>query len=284
MARKSLKSAQRNLLSLAPTSLGDLGPLEFIATCAKSGYDAIGVRVQPSPGRPSVPVVGDAKLIREMKQAIAGADLGVLEVFTFYMLPEIDFEEYRRSLDVGADLGAHYCLVCCNDPEWSRQRDNYGRFCDLAAEFDLGVTVEFAPIHTLSTLQKAIQLHQEVNRPNASILVDPVHFMRGGGRIEELRGLDPSLFAIAQIADGVLAPGEPPAVLGPQMGSGTRKLTGQGTMPLAEILDALPQGLPLSIECLPRPEGMSAQTWSDEVLRTTREFLDGYYSRRAAVR
>lgn len=274
--------SRRNRISLAPTSIGDVGPVEFIEICGRAGYDAIGLRVQPSPGRPSTPVVGQPALIKDMKAALSDNGLGVLELFTFYIAPEADFDDYARALEVGADFGATWCTVCGNDPDWGRMRDNLARFCDLAAGFGLGATLEFAPVHVMSTLEKAVALYREIDRPNAGILVDPVHFIRGGGRVEDLRALDGSMFPFAQIADGVLLPGEPPAELGPQMGSGERRLTGAGTMPLTEILDAMPQGLPLSVECLPRPDGMSAQTWADENLRTTRQFLQRYYSRTGA--
>ena len=39
----------------------------------------------------------------------------------------MDLDEYRPSLEYAAELGATYALVIGRDPDWSRQRDIFGR-------------------------------------------------------------------------------------------------------------------------------------------------------------
>ena len=56
-----------NKIIIAPTTLQDTAPLEYIAATAAVGYDGIGLRVHRSPGLPFFPVVGDTALIAEMK-------------------------------------------------------------------------------------------------------------------------------------------------------------------------------------------------------------------------
>jgi hypothetical protein len=54
---------------------------------------------------------------------------------------------------------------------------------------------------------------------------------------------------------------------------------GKGSVPLAEILDALPAGLPLSIEWGPgKDSGYSAAEWAKIALDGTRAFLEAYYA------
>ena len=91
----------------------------------------------------------------------------------------------------------------------------------------------------------------------------------------DVEALDPRFFPYAQISDGVLEPGEPNPDLFGKLGMGTRLMPGEGTLPLRELLAALPKDVPLSVE-LPHalaPAGTSARGWAKTTLEKTREFL-----------
>ena len=64
------------------------------------------------------------------------------------------------------------------------------------------------------------------------------------------------------------------------MSPNQRRLPGEGTLPLHEILDALPAGIPLSVE-LPMPKGeqRSAREWARTTAESTRRFLDAHARR-----
>jgi sugar phosphate isomerase/epimerase len=116
----------------------------------------------------------------------------------------------------------------------------------------------------------------ESGRANAVICVDFLNFVRGGGVPADLRALDPRRLPYAQLTDGVLGPGEPdPARLG-RLGPNERRLLGEGVVPVAAILDALPPDLPLSVE-LPPPRGTrpSAVEWAKVTAANARRFLAG---------
>ena len=74
-----------NPLVLAPSTIPNSAPLAYIEAGARAGYQWIGLRLNASPGLPYHPVVGDAALIRAMKQAIAAAGLTVLDIYSFYL-------------------------------------------------------------------------------------------------------------------------------------------------------------------------------------------------------
>ncbi len=65
------------------------------------------------------------------------------------------------------------------------------------------------------------------------------------------------------------------------MSPNRRCLLGNGMVPLDEIFDALPPGLPLSIE-LPPPDGAahSAAEWARLVLDDARRYLARYHAAR----
>ena len=197
-----------NKLFLAPTTLLDAAPLEFLAAAAEAGYDGVGVRLYRSPNLPFHPVVGDAALIRGIERALAGSRLAVLDIFTFYLQPQTDVRDFTPALELGAALGARYAVVQGDDPDWPRLARNFAAFCDDAARRGLVVAVEFMPARPLATLDLALRLLREAARPNVSILVDPLHLARSGGAPAALAGLDPALLPYAQFSDGISATAE----------------------------------------------------------------------------
>jgi sugar phosphate isomerase/epimerase len=268
----------RNLLALSPPTLPDTPPIEYVEAAAAAGYEAVGLRLARSPLFPFHPVVGNAPLIRELKLVLASSGLTVLDVLSFYLQPTTDLDSFAASLELGAELGGRYALVAGDDPDWARLRDNMGRFCDLAARFGVAAAVEFAVIRPLATLSQALRLFSELGRKNAVICLDPLNFVRGGGSAALLRGLEPRLFPYAQISDGVLDPGEPDLTKLGRMSPNQRRLPGDGTLPLRDILDALPAGLPLSVEIpMPKTVRLSPREWARATADSTRRFLDEYY-------
>src|SRR5256885_3462977 len=100
-----------NRLALAPTSLPDTPPLEFIEAAAAAGFNDVGLRLFRSPLFAFHPVVGDASLIMAMKHALADSGLKVLDILSFYLTPKMDFDEVRRAFEGGAELGARYPMA-----------------------------------------------------------------------------------------------------------------------------------------------------------------------------
>jgi len=263
-----------NALALAPTTLPDTEPLAYLTAAVDAGYDAVGVRLFRSPGLPFHPVVGNGALIRDMKRVLADAHLPVLDVLSFYLQPATDVEQFAPALALGAELGARYAMTIGDDPEWGRLRDNLGRLCDVAARVGLTVVIEFVPFRVLATLPMALQIIGEVKRQNCAICLDPLHLGRSGGRPADLVGLDRRLFPYAQLSDGVLGPGEPDLAIARQRGVGERRMLGEGSLPLRELLAALPAGSPLSVELpMPKTLHLSARAWAKVALDDARRFL-----------
>jgi sugar phosphate isomerase/epimerase len=261
-------------LFLAPTTLMDASPLDLIETARDAGYDGLGLRLHPSPKLPYHPVVGDAPLIRQMKHALSDAKLQVLDVYTFYLEPATQLDDFLPALALGAEFGAGYALVQGADPDWSRLVENFGGFCEQARRFGLTASLEFVPQRDLATLAQALQLITESGEPNAALCVDPLHLARGGGTPADLCHLDLRLLPYIQFSDGMLAAGEPDLELAKRIGIGERRLPGGGMLPLTDLLDAVPDNLPLSVE-VPRPAGasMTDAAWARTVIEETRRFI-----------
>jgi sugar phosphate isomerase/epimerase len=271
-----------NDLLLAPTSLPDTPPLDYIRAAAEGGYRWLGLRLNASPGMTFHPVVGDAALIRAMKDALRAADIRVLDIYSFYLQPATDVEAFRPAIELAGEFGAKYLVTMGADPDWSRTRSNFAEICAIAAAHKLVCCVEPAVIRPLATFTQAEQLIRETGVNNAAIVVDPLNFVRSGETAATLRRADPKLMPYAQLTDGLIAPGEPDPVLLGRMSPNRRTFLGQGNVPLDDIFAALPQGIPLSIE-LPPPNGSrhSDAEWARIVREDGESYLRGYRARRA---
>jgi sugar phosphate isomerase/epimerase len=255
-----------NPILLAPTTLMQAPPLEYIAAAANAGYDGIGLRLYPSPGMPFFPVVGDAALMGEVKRALKDSDLSVFDVFTCYLQPEMDFEAMQRAHEFGAELGGKYALVIGDDEDWGRMVDNFGRLCDNAAQFGLTCALE-APVNrrALKTLELNLKLIADSGR-KAVLSIDPAQFIRAGHNFAQLKALDPALLPYSQINDTAsTTPREPLC------------LPGAGIVPLAELLDILQPDAPLSLEYQHRDESFSRAAWAKHALDGTRAYLRRHY-------
>lgn len=264
-------------LALAPTTLPDAHPLDYVRAAADAGYDAVGLRLNRSPGLPFQPVVGNAPLIRDMKRVVADSGLEVLEIYSCYLEPATDIDAFRPALELGREFGARYVLVMGADPDWGRMRDNLGRFAEAAAEYGLAPALEPAVTRPLASHRQSAQLIAEAGCSTAVLCLDPLNLVRAGEGPADIAAMDPRLFPFAQLTDGFVDAAETPSMLG-RMAPNRRALVGEGDLPVAAILDALPPDIPLSIEtpmsiAAGRP---SPREWAQTALDNARSFLSGY--------
>ena len=248
-------------LVFAPTTLLHSPPLECLRAALDAGYDGTGLRVHPSPHLPFHPLLGDSALIREVKALVR--ELPLLDLYSFYLRPESTVESFVPALELGAELGAKYALVQGDDADDARLVERFAAFCDAAAPLGLAAALEFVPGRVISTLPKALDLIRHAGRSNACVLVDTLHFVRAGHAPAELRSLD---IPYLQISDA---------------GQGERRIPGEGELPLDALLDAVPEGMPLSVEVVP-PKSGTPPGWARQVLEGTRRFIEARASRRSA--
>jgi sugar phosphate isomerase/epimerase len=260
-----------NRITLAPTTLPSTPPLEFVAAAAAAGYQGLGLRLHKSPAYPDwVNWLDDAALKRQVKTALADSGQEMVESLSYYLLPELDLDEMKPSLEYAAELGATYALVIGRDDDWSRQRDHFAAFCDVAAAYGLIAAIE-APVGTLSPMAAVFRVIEEARRPNAVVCIDPTAFMRAGDTTDVLAGRDPRLLPYTQINDG-------------KRQDRARIRPGDGEAEVDRLLDALPSGLPLSLEWpAPKDSTYAAEMWARTALEGTRRFLDEYYAAQAAA-
>ena len=160
----------------------------------------------------------------------------MIESLSYYLLPDLDLDEMKPSLEYAAELGATYALVIGRDDDWSRQRDNFGRFCDVAAGYGLIVAIE-APVGTLSPISAAFRVIDEAGRTERGGVHRPDRLpARGRHAGHAGRAIDPRCCRIPRSTTASAK-------------RGARMRPGDGEAQVDALLDALPaERCPLSLE------------------------------------
>src|SRR5437667_9045607 len=241
----------RRQISLAHLTVLDTTPPELVAAAAAAGFRTIGIRLTatPSVGVPPYDVLRDGPMLREPLQRLADTGVSVLDTEFLRFEPEHPVAVPEGFLEVSARLGARNVLVMSAEPEEARTIERFGELCDRAAGYGLHVCLEFAIYTGVRTLAQAAHVVARSRRSNASVLVDALHFSRSGGAPAHMAHVDPSLFRYAQICDAGLdmpGPGDTPALI--REARTGRLLPGEGVLPLAALIAALPATVPLAIE------------------------------------
>jgi sugar phosphate isomerase/epimerase len=238
-------------LSLAHLTVLDTTPPELVAVAAAAGFRSIGIRLTatPSVGVPPYDALHEGPLLRETLERLADTGVSVLDTEFLRFEPEHPRGVPEGFLEVSARLGAKNVLVMSAEPDEARTIERFGELCDRAAQYNLHVCLEFAIYTGVRTLAHAASVVATAKRSNAAVLIDALHFSRSGGLPAHVRQVDPALLRYAQICDAsadMPGPTDTPALI--REARTSRLLPGEGVLPLAELVAALPAGVPLAIE------------------------------------
>jgi len=241
----------RRQISLAHLTVLDTTPPELVSVAAAAGFRTIGIRLTatPSVGVPPYDMLSEGPLLRETLRRLADTGISVLDTEFLRFEPEHPVAIPEGFLEVSARLGARNVLVMSAEPEEARTIERFCELCDRAAQYGLHVCLEFAIYTGVRTLAHAAHVVAQSKRSNASVLVDALHFSRSGGLPAHIADVDRSLFRYAQICDAspdMPGPGDTPALI--REARTGRLLPGEGALPLAELVAALPANVPLAIE------------------------------------
>lgn len=235
-------------MALAALTAPELAPPEMIEVAARTGYSRVGLRVIPvAPGSWAYPLMDDPEGLRETLARIAGTGIGVGDLEIAMLKPDTDVRAFLPLLEVGAKLGAKHVLVAGYDPEETRLTETYAAFCDAAAPFGLTADLEFMPWTTVPNLAAAIRVAGAADRPNAGVLVDPLHFSRSDSTLAELGGLRREWLHYWQLCDAPVQEGYTTEDL-LHAARAERLFPGEGGIDLVSLIRAMPSDLPISLE------------------------------------
>lgn len=243
-----MPEARTRLIGLAALTVLELTPPDMVSCAAEAGYDMIGLRiVAATPEEAQHPMIGDTAMRRETVRRVEDAGVRVLDVEIFRLKPETDVAEFEAALETGAALGATEALVAGHIRDEAQLAERFADFCDLAARFGIAANLEPMPWTEAKNFAQGARIVAAAGRANGGILVDPIHFDRGGSRAEEIASVPHARLRYAQLCD---APAERPSDRETLLvqARAERLMPGDGGLDLMSILRALPREIPISLE------------------------------------
>jgi sugar phosphate isomerase/epimerase len=234
--------------SLAHLTVLSLSPPQVVAVAARHGYRYVGLRMtRVTPTEVLYDLAHDKTLMAITKQRLADTGVEVLDTELFRMDPKIEPEDYIAELNATAELGAKNIIAQLPDPDRERATARFARLCDLAKPLGIFVSLEFPHWTQTGTLEEAARVVRAVNRNNAGILVDMLHFGRSDSSLEALASLPREWFRFVHVCDA--AKEVPPAIDGIiHTARDERQFPGEGKMNVRNVLACLPQNIPYALE------------------------------------
>lgn len=228
-------------ISLASGVLPEFGPIETIDAAVAGGFDGVGLWIEPGDWTDAT--------TRAARERLAGTDLALIDVEVVWIKPGPFDETHLRIIDVGAELGAANVLVVASDPDLAAATAKYARLCAYGGERGLRIALEFGIFTDVKTIQQALRIIEDADDPAAALLIDPIHADRSGATSAHIAAVPRRLLPYAQFCDATADRPDAAdfdAIIRDAVD--LRMQVGEGVLPLDDVLAALPEGIPLSIE------------------------------------
>jgi len=230
-----------NKISFASGIVPESGPVETIRAAATGGFDMTGLWVEPAEWTDT--------MTREARAALADTGLPLLDVEVIWIQPGSDMALHRKVIDVGAALGAKNVLCVSSDPDLGATAARLAELCQHAEGSGMRVALEFGIFTEVKTLAMALAVLDSVAHPLHALLIDPIHVDRSLSPIGDIAKVPPELLPYAQFCDAPTMRPDPSdfgAIITDAID--LREQCGEGGLPLDALYQALPPGIPLSIE------------------------------------
>jgi sugar phosphate isomerase/epimerase len=255
-----------------------LPPVQFVRVAAAVGCQHVSLGVTPYPrvgpyGYEPFDLRKDATLRTDLRSAMddCGVSIGLADGFG--ISAHGDVSALASNLDLLAELGAPRVNTIVMEPDRARYLDQIAKLCQMASERDMVVTVETAPGFPVGDLAAGVEVITTVGAKNLQLLIDTMHVCRTGSTPEDIAALDPALIGYVQLSDVPLVS---PYENYFDEAMWHRHCPGDGELPLRELLAAIPDGVPISVEVPNLEEAEAGRSPHDRVqhyLDATRALL-----------
>lgn len=245
-------------------------PLQLVEAAARAGFDFGGMWIEPADWT--------AATTRAVKAALAATGLPLLDVEVVWIKPGPLDPEHIRIVDIGMELGARNVLCVSSDPDRSATRDKLAALMAHAAGGDIRINLEFGLFTEVKTIGDASAILRKIDSPVGGLLIDALHWTRSGGTLADIAAVPVEWLSYAQLCDAPMPgadPSDPDAIITEAIDG--RVALGHGALPIAPLLAALPENLPIAIEErseLLRNNFPDLNARAAELMRTSRNWMD----------
>lgn len=224
-------------------------PVEYVALAAELGVRNIGIAPAPITDNPhgfaAWDLRTDAALVRDTRAALREHGVACVLGEGFLILPGMEIADSAGMMDIMAELGAPRLNAVVVEGDRPRALDQFALFAAMAAERGLDALLEFMPMFPPATLDEALAFVTDSGAPNAKLLLDAMHVFRSGASAADVARIDPARIGYVQLCD------VPMPARRDDYGEEARHerlCSGDGDLPLADLLRALPDDLIVGLE------------------------------------
>ncbi len=237
------------LVGLAQLSLLNTAPPELVGIAAEAGFDFIGVRVRPvTPIERPYDLQPGSSMQRETRSRMQDTGVTVRDIEFLLLDGSNQREAWLRMMEAGQALGASTLTVAGADPDSARLVHTLALMTEDGRGFGITPTLEAISYQPVASIAQAADIARQAG---CRIVVDTLHFNRYNGpgaarQWEELRA-NTDMVPLLQLCDG---PAERPVTREALVAESRseREVPGAGAFGLADVVAALPDGLPVSAE------------------------------------
>lgn len=255
---------------MAAGIMPEASPAQLIEAAVAGGFDFGGMWVERDQW--------SAATTRAVKAQLREARLTLLDVEVAWILPGPPDPWLVELVDIAAELGALNLLCVSSDPDPAATTAKLQAMVDRAAGTGVRVNLEFGLFTEVKSISAAAAIVAQVEGASKGLLCDTLHWSRSAGTADAIRKLPREWLGYAQLCD---APAARPdlsdmkAIIDDAINR--RMPLGEGGLPLAAMVAALPDGLPVAIEersATLRANFPGLNDRAREVARTSRRWLD----------
>jgi sugar phosphate isomerase/epimerase len=260
----------RRQISLAAGIMPEATPAQLIECAAASDFDFGGMWVEKDSWTPAT--------TRAIRQQARDAGVELLDCEVAWIMPGPPDPWLTELVHIAAQLGARNLLCVSSDPDMAATTAKFQTLVNAAKGTGVRVNLEFGIFTEVKTIHMARAVLEAVEGEAKALLVDTLHWARSGGTADDLKAIPRAWLSYCQPCD---APADPPdlgnidAIIDDAINR--RMPLGQGGLPLAAMVDAVPAHLPMAIEersTALREAFPDLKQRAREVARTSRAWLN----------
>lgn len=237
--------------SLAHLTVLGWNPVEMIYNANSIGYDYVSVRtISMGVSRESdFDISRNKKLFHDMKDAMEETGTRIYDIELARVADGVDVRSYEGPFEAAAKLEAKGMISSIWTDNKPFYIDQFAALCDLAAQYNLTVNLEFPTWASVWDLKGVMDVLETVKKDNAGVMIDTLHAYRSRVSIEEMSRIPKKLLNLAHICDGPeMIPERTDKESLIFTGRDARYYAGEGAIDIAGMVKTMREDTVLSIE------------------------------------